>query len=464
MDKHTLWSLRLGFSAKHSIEIAKQGIGSFVKNSFKSSFDDKLPEFLKDDPKTLEELKEIRQEIKMSDDAAKKKLKKNLQNGNEMRLWWLGKMIHSPSPLREKMVVFWHNHFVATSQKVKVNYWIYQHNQILRENAFGNFRELTKKMLFTNAIVRYLDNVDNRKGKINENLSRELLELFTIGIGNYTEEDVKQGAKGLAGLNIGDNGAQYRRMIQDDDTINYFGKKGVFKANDMVDIIFSHKNTPYHLMRKLLKWFIYDQPDEKLVTYYGDYFRSVDYEMEPMLLKIFTEEFDKKNAGSKIKDPLTYSLQLLHETGLDAKVPKRLPFFLAQQGMDLFNQPNVKGWDGGQSWLSAQTYTQRNQIADFLCLGKGIGKMNRKRMEAMNMEEAEIMNFSPVIKLNSAATSNKEIIRELSDRLFFSVDDELQKKMEQVLKYDFNPKEGETGFGVLRLFNMMIKQPEFQII
>lgn len=464
MDKHTLWSLRLGFSAKQSLDIQKLGIKSFLDNSLKYSPASVLPDFLKDDPKTIEELKELRQEIKMSDEETKKKLKKGLQNAIELKQWWLSKMIEAPYPLREKMTVFWHNHFVATSQKVKVNYWIYQHNQILRENAFGNFRDLTKKMLYSNAIVKYLDNVDNRKGKINENLSRELLELFTIGIGNYTEEDIKQGAKGLAGLTVGDHGAQYRRIFQDDDSITYLGKTGKWKVEEIVDTIFIQKNAPYFITRKILKWFIYDNPDEKLVQYYGDYLRLVDYEIEPLLKKIILEEFDKPTAGSKIKDPLTYSLQMLHEMNLTTNVPKRLPFFLAQQGMDLFNQPNVKGWDGGQSWLSAQTYTQRNQVADFLCLGKGLGVINKKRMEQLNSEDASTSPYSPSVVWNRSASNNKDIIKELSDRLVFSVDNDLQKKMEQVLKYDFNPKEGDADFGVLRLFNMIVKQPEFQII
>ena len=145
------------------------------------------------------------------------------------------------------MVLFWHNHFVTTSQKVKVNWWIYQNNYLLRENAFGNFKELTKKVLYSNAMVRYLDNVDNKKGNINENLSRELLELFTLGIGNYTENDIKNGAKALAGLGIGQKEAFYRSLFEDNDTITYLSKTGNFKVDDLVDIIFEQKAVPYLL-------------------------------------------------------------------------------------------------------------------------------------------------------------------------------------------------------------------------
>ena len=171
MRNSNLWSLRLGFSGKEALQIEKSGIEVFIKNSIKASFEKNMPSFLKDDPKSLAELKEIRQQIKDATSEEQKQLvKKQFLSSLEMKAWWLDKMIVSEFPLREKMTCFWHNHFVSTVQKVKVNYWIYQHNQILRENAFGNYKELTKKILKTNAMVRYLDNVDNRKDKINENL------------------------------------------------------------------------------------------------------------------------------------------------------------------------------------------------------------------------------------------------------------------------------------------------------
>ena len=181
MKKSSLWSLRLGFSGKEADEIEKLGIEKFLKKSYASKVDKQLPAFLEDDPKTLIELKELKESIKNADSEAKKKvLKREVYSAIEFRKWWIDKMRTDEFPLRENMVCFWHNHFVSTTQKVKVNYWIYQHNMILRENAFGNFKDLTKQILKSNAMIKYLDNVDNKKGKFNENLSRELLELFTI--------------------------------------------------------------------------------------------------------------------------------------------------------------------------------------------------------------------------------------------------------------------------------------------
>ncbi len=463
MNKNTLWSLRLGFSGKQSQAIEQMGLDNFLEKSFNAHYDKRMPALLENSPKSIKELRAKRQQIKNSDASnVKELLKAELQVQQELKGWWLQKMIAEEFPLREKMTCFWHNHFVSTYQKVKVNYWIYQHNQILRENAFGNFKKLTKKIIKSNAMVRYLDNVDNRGEKINENLSRELLELFTLGIGNYTENDIKNGAKGLAGLNLGEDNAEYRRFLENDDTITYFGKTGTFKADEMIDIIFEQKSAPYLITRKILQWFIYDNPAPELITYYGDYFRKVDFEIKPLLIKIFTEEFPKDNAGSKIKDPLVYILQLMNELNVEQLNPKLLAFYLKQQGMDLFNQPNVKGWNGGKEWLSSQVYLQRNNAADLLCNGRSL---NRRAQFIDNDMIKENINQLVKVSLNwSKSGNNKTIIAELKDRLLFQSDEEMQKDWETILKYDFNPHDEGADNAVMRLFNNMVKTPEFQIV
>jgi len=461
MDKNNLWSIRLGFSSKQSPLIEKMGLEKFLERSFTSKVNKDIPLFLENSPKTIQELRAKRQILQSnSAEAVKEMLQKELQVSFEMKAWWIEKMRSEEFPLREKMTCFWHNHFVSTYQKVKVNHWIFQHNQLLRENAFGNFKTLTKQVLQTNAMVRYLDNVDNKRDKINENLSRELLELFTLGIGNYSEEDIKNGAKGLAGLNLGEDKAIYRKLLENNDPITYFGKNGKFKVEEMVDIIFEQKAVPYLLTRKILQWFIYDNPPESLVTHYGDYFRKVNFEVQPLLTKIFIEEFSKDTAGSKIKDPLVFIIQLMHELNTTQMNPKLIAFFLKQQGMDLFNQPNVKGWNGGKEWLTSQIYLQRNNVADLLCDGRS---WNR-RIQFSNEMMTE--NGTPLqVRVNWNKNGNyQSIIADLTNRLLFKTDDHLQKEWETILKYDFNPKAENADYAVLRLFNAMVKTPEFQII
>jgi uncharacterized protein (DUF1800 family) len=464
MNQNTLWSLRLGFSNKEASLIAQKGLASFLEKSFMSPIDAAIPSFLNDSPKTKAELQQQREMYKTAAVEQKKEnQKKERQTSEEMKAWWIDKMVTSELPLREKMTCFWHNHYVATAQKVKVNYWMFQHNQILRNNAFGNFKTLTKEIIKSNAIVRYLDNTDNRKDKLNENLSRELLELFTLGIGNYTEQDIKNGAKGLAGLGIGEESAIYRPKLEDNEEFIYLGKKGSFKIDEMIDIIFEQPNIPYLVTRKILKWFIYDNPKEELVRYYGDYFKKKNFEIKPLLTKIFTEEFKKDNAGSKIKNPLEYILQLMNELNVENPNEKLITNFLKSQGMDLFNQPNVKGWDGGSAWLTSQVFLQRNNVADLLCNGK-----NLIRAKKQNDENA-MMNQNPnrqlKVKLDwDKEGNNKEIIAELEGRLLFKTDASDQLDFEKLLKYDFDSKTEGSENAVLRLFNFMVKIPEFQLI
>jgi uncharacterized protein (DUF1800 family) len=467
MNPNSLWSLRLGFSNKQAAAIEKMGISKFLDASFKTNFDNNIPDFLKDSPKTLADFRELRQKSRALNLDQKREFQK--QEGLisiEMKAWWIDKMMNETYPLQEKMTLLLHNHFVSTYQKVKVNYWIFEHNQLLRKHAFGNFKELTKAIVKSNAMLRYLDNVDNRKGKINENLSRELLELFTLGIGNYTEEDIKNGAKALAGLGVGENGGVYREKLADDSEISYLGKKGHFKADEIVDIIFKQKNSPYLFTKKILQWFIYDNPSPELVTYYGDYFRKKDFEIKPLLEKIFTEEFDKNTAGSKIKNPLEYNLQLISELHITPRTNRPMVAFLKSQGMDLFNQPNVKGWEGGKSWLTSQIYLQRNNIADLYCSGRE--NFNQKTVVNMMMDENQNGNRAAgrktTINLDWNKGTNKQIIRELSDRLLFQVDPDTQKDFENILKYDFDTQAQNANQAVLRLFNAIVKEPEFQLI
>ncbi|WP_294818941.1 DUF1800 domain-containing protein [uncultured Flavobacterium sp.] len=458
MDNNTLWSLRLGFSSREAAKIKKDGIGRFVRSSFAPS-PVATPAFIEALPKTV---LEIRTANRMAEDREAKRAAKMERNDTilELKAWWIDRMRSQEFPLREKMTLFWHNHYVASFNKVSVNYWLYTHNKLLRENAFGNFRELTKKMLQTNIMVRYLDNNTNVKGNFNENLSRELLELFTLGIGNYTEQDIKNGAKGLAGLTVGDENAVYKPSKENEEPFTYFGKKGNFKADEMVDIIFQQKSAPYFITRKILKWFIYDNPPEKLVTYYGDYLREKDFEMEPFLLRMFTEEFAKSTQGSKIKDPMLFILQLLHEFKAKPINSRMVAHFTRLQGMDLFNHPNVKGWNGGNYWLSTQIYQQRHNLADLLCTKV----TNARRVKIFAQEGNEALEKMAVKPDWDRSGNNKAIIAGLSGRLLFNVDADLQADFENMLRHDFNPRAEGAENGVMRLLNFMLKTPEFQLI
>ena len=452
MDNSRLMSLRLGFSEAQADEIQKHGLKAFLKKSFEPQQPVGLPDFLQNSSKTLAERKvQVTAAIAQGEDSFTAYKKQQKQEFTDFKTWWTARIMNTEYPLREKMTVFWHNHFVASGLKVKLPYWLFTHNNLLREHAFGNFRELTKMIIKSNAVLFYLDNTNNRKGNINENLSRELMELFTLGFGNYSEADIKNGAKGLAGLTVSENGGAYKPKIQDDETITYFGKTGIFKADELVDIIFEQPKIPYLITRKILQWFITDIPDEKSVLYYGDYFRKKDFEIEPLLFKIFTEEASKPGAGTKIKDPLLYILQLTDLLNIKNIRPETIQVFAQRQGMGFYSQYNVKGWSGGRDWLSIQNYTQRNAIAGWLCSGKTIAG-------------AKIMEGKlPMPDWNSNAGS-LEIIADFKRKLLVANVPELQDDFEQILKDGFNSDPEMAADSVLKLFQFIAQMPEFQLI
>jgi uncharacterized protein (DUF1800 family) len=323
-------------------------------------------------------------------------------------------------------------------------------------------------------MIVYLDNHQNRAKAPNENLSRELLELFTLGVGNYTEQDIKEGARALAGLNLGDNGGEYYRFMEDNGEKTYLGKKGNLKADDLVDAIFKHPRAGRRLMEKFLKFFVSDTPSVQMVEEYTNAFRKADFEMRPMLEKLVSDDRFLKSAGLKIKDPISFLLGTLHEFQMETPPVRQIVPYFQQQGMVLLNPPNVKGWDGGRDWLSSQKLVQRVGLVHILAQGKSLENFKLKKKQAnaadeMMMDEEKVygkmagMSKKPVIKWDKSLKSNKDIITHLTDRLVFAISKDLQTDMENLLKYDFDPQQETADLAVTRLAEFILKSPEYQI-
>jgi len=306
----------------------------------------------------------------------------------------------------------------------------------------------------------YIINVKNIKDKINENLGRELLELFTLGEGNYSESDIKNTALSLAGLTFGEEKGDYRPLLKDNSIKTVFGKSGNFIIDDVIDIIFEQKNTPYFLAEKVLKWFFYDNPSDELIVKYGDILKKNDFELKPFFKQLFTEECKKNQAGNQIKNPLIYQLQIHNDLNIKPNY-KLVAFFLKNQAMDIYDQPNVKGWKGGQNWLTSQIYADRNQFIDFIISGnKKFEKILSKRLEKFDIG---VIDFNPVLNIKNK-TNAKSILGELTQKLIFEVNEEMHVELNQLLKYDFDPKQENADKNILRVYQYLAKSPEFQII
>ena len=464
-------SQRLGFSNAQAATLQKIGVSSFLKNSFDTPNQIEMPAFMEGAAKNKEEFRAMKKEA----ETDKTLLLAERARTRKLAVLWTEKMYTDSYPLREKMTLFWHNHFVTDAQKVKVSWAIWQQNTLFREFAFGNYKTLTLRILYDNAMLMYLDNTQNRVKNPNENLSRELLELFTLGTGNYSEADIKAGARALAGLSVGDDGGKYYPRLGDDESKTYLGKTGNWKAADMVDLIFQHPKAGNRLMEKFLKAFMTDAPTIPLVEEYGTAFRKANFEMKPMLEKLVRDDRFLKSQGAMIKDPISFLLGTLYELQMDMPPAGALLSYSKGQGMSLLFPPNVKGWDGGRSWLSAQKLLQRTNAVAVLLSGRPFerskAKVNKEEdpneMESMTMEERPNKNKAgqkPVARWNKSLTTNKLIIGALMDKLVFAVSPDLQMECEQVLKYDFDPNAENAAQSVLRLVEHIMKSPEYQIV
>ncbi len=472
MKQKYFLSRRLGFSNAQADYIQNIGVDTFLEKSFQTLHTAEMPEFLNGAPKSRKEYREIRQKSE-----EEKKMLRTAENLRTVGLahWWIDKMATDAFPLREKMVLFWHNHFVSSFQKVRSSYSMFQQNQLFREQAFGNVRELTRAILYDNAMLIYLDNTQNKVKTPNENLSRELLELFTLGVGNYSEQDIKEGARALAGLNLSETGAQYYKMWEDNGEKIYLGKRGNFKADDMVEIIFRHPKAGYRFAEKLLKTFVADTPNANMINDYAAVLRNNNFEIKPFFKKLIHDERFLKSGGSKIIDPLSFLLETLYEFQLPVPPARQLVPFFRGQDMVLFYPPNVKGWDGGKQWLSAQKLIQRAQTVHLFGSGQSMensryGKKQMQITDEMKTGNEILGNDADVIPLKSdfrwekSAHGIKDILNDMSDRLLFSIDDDTKKEIVNKIGYDFNPNSPNAQQTVTRVAEYVLKLPEYQLI
>ncbi|MCB0443459.1 MAG: DUF1800 domain-containing protein [Flavobacterium sp.] len=460
MHLSTLNALRLGFSTKAADTIQSLGLENYITQQLQAKVPINEPDFIAKSPKSLATLRDLKQSTEKSGEEVEKITKTLIKTHFEWKAYLVQRFDKTEVPLREKINLFFQNHFVVTSQSVKVPFWIYQHYETIVKYSLSNYKTLVKEMVYTNAMIKYLDNHQNRKGKTNENLAREVLELFTLGEGNYSENDIKNIALSLTGLTFGEKKGMYRPFLKDNSVKTVFGKSGNFDIDEVIDIIFEQPHTPYFLAEKVLKWFFYDDPPDSLITKYGDILKKNHFELSPFFYTLFKEECQNPKGGNQIKNPLIFFMQIHHDLQLQPNY-KLLAFLLKNQAMDLYDQPNVKGWKGGKDWLTAQIYADRNQFVDFIIDdNERFRKMLNKRLEKF---EVGTISWQPNLHLKTSKNA-KTILEELAERMVFETNETMQTELNQLLKYDFDPHAQNAKQSILRVYQYLAKSPEFQII
>ena len=296
----------------------------------------------------------------------------------QLTTWWLNRMLTEGTSMQEKMVLFWHNHFVSDRAKVNYPQHMYQQNALFRQQAFGDFRQFTKDVTTDPAMLIYLDGRQNNKNAPNENYGRELMELFTLGIGNYTETDVKQAALALTGWRVDGLKSTFNRTLFADVPKTFLGQTGNFTHADIVDIILTKDAVGEYICRKLYKEFVFYKPNEVFVKQMAAEFRNAKYDLRTVLRFLLTsDEFYKPEyRGAKIKNPVELAVGSLKF--LDIGKPDLTYIAEASRVLQqyLFFPPDVAGWPGQRNWISSNTYPARGGYSDSLVDGRKANGQN----------------------------------------------------------------------------------------
>ena len=389
-------------------------------------------------------------------------------------------MVHSEAPLREKMTLFWHDHFPSSTRKVRSALALYRQNDLFRKHAFGNFKELTHKVAVDPAMMIYLDTPTSKKGKPNENFSRELLELFTLGEGHYSERDIKEAARAFTGysLNRVTGEVTHNRKRWDGGEKTFLGKSGRFDGDGIIDVVFTRQQAARYLPMKLWEYFVHENPSEGLVEALGEGFKDGEFELRPLLRKIFlSEEFYSDLAvRTQIKSPIQFLVQMLKQLELDDLPPAYVGALQVQLGQVLFLPPNVAGWDWGKAWINTNSLLTRYNISGFISKGTdgtammagtrsgggSDGKPSRKRIGM----HAALRNWKgpdyEMIAPRALRKDSEELVKMLSFRLFQT---QLAEKQMKTFHEFADAKRGVifTNTEVAELVHLMMSTPYYQL-
>jgi uncharacterized protein (DUF1800 family) len=284
----------------------------------------------------------------------------------EARAWWLYRMLYSPHPLREKLTLFWHNHFATSNAKVQNIGFMLGQYQLMQRQCLGSFRALLLEMSKDPAMMVWLDTRVSKKGKPNENYAREVMELFSLGIGHYTEPDIREAARAFTGWDLANGKAVFHPNQHDDAEKTVLGQRGKWSADDIIRICLEQKSAPSFIAGKLYRFLISETEPAtpELLEPIADQFRQSDYNIGALVETMLRSSlfFSTRVYRTRIKSPVDFVLGIVRP--LEGRIGTgALAVALQQLGQDLFHPPSVKGWDGGPAWLNAQTLLVRQNLA-----------------------------------------------------------------------------------------------------
>jgi len=293
-------------------------------------------------------------------------LRASMLETNRVAYWWANRMLTSPRPLQEKMALFWHGHYAVNEPKVRDYRKLLAELRLYEDHGTGNFRDLMVAMAEDPGMLTFLDAGVNVKGAPNENFAREIMEMFTMGVGHYTEKDIREAARAFTGWNYVDLKFVVNKDQHDDGVKTFLGKTGNFDGVQIIDIIMQQPATADYIAGKLYRFFVRQDLSPELQKKLGAVLRDNHYEIAPLLETMFLSHdfYSPASVGTQIKSPVELAVSTYKKLGLDA-IPGAPDFNneTAALGQRLFSPPTVAGWASGRSWITPGLLLERGNFA-----------------------------------------------------------------------------------------------------
>ena len=367
-------------------------------------------------------------------------------NISHLKAWWLYRMLNSANPLVEKVSLFWHNHFATSNAKVdSVDHMVAQ-NDLIRKEAVGSFRKLLSGMARDVAMLIWLDSNANRKRQPNENFAREVMELFSLGVGNYTEQDIADAARAFTGWHLRDDKYWFNRRQHDFTQKTLLGTTGTLDGEDVIEICLGQAACPHFLAEKLLATFVTPRPDKQDVAQLASRIRAHDFQMTSVFRELFGSDlfFSSSVRRSIIKSPLELVLGAYRALGNRPNLQTTIGL-LASLGQDVFEPPTVKGWEGGRLWIHSASMLLRTNFAPALTSSSRFGTIDDPQS---------------VLKSDGRKTQD-DVVRYYTELLLAG---DVEPASKQQLTEYLKKAEGDRGERSRGLIQLIMSMPEYQIV
>lgn len=456
--KHLYWRAGFGHTLEDRQRLSGLSVSEVVNDLFKKSAQAENIEVIQE---SAPEFKDV---LEMSKEERRELIQKSRALIRALNVKWLAHITNTQAQLREKMTFFWHGHFACQARSI---YHAQQYVNTLRKYALGNFGDLVLAIAKEPAMLQFLNNQQNRKKQPNENFARELMELFTLGRGNYTEQDIKESARAFTGW--GFDGANYvfREQAHDFDTKTFMGKSGNFNGDDIIRIILENPQTAYFITKKIYQFFVSPQANEARIHELAQSFYQSGYDMGALMKQIFLADwfYAPENVGVRIKSPIELIAGLQRQLNMRFLTEDAPLFIQKLLGQILLFPPNVAGWPGGRSWIDSSTLMFRLKLPEALYKASEItiaakedGDIQNDGLvkDKLNRFQGEF-DWTTLTKYFAKSSTSEELYTQLSDFL-------LSKEAPNLKDYALNVlKQNPENDRIKVLSILQCSLPEYQL-